>query len=145
MTLVADRGGTVVATAALERYGPGEGHTRGGAGDRRRENGRGDGAAGAMGARAYLLRSVAVDPALRGMGIGATIVEAALDAADGDAKGVATVALLTESAVGYFDRFGFTPVDRSALPASLAASPELSGACPDSARAYMRRRGHPAG
>jgi amino-acid N-acetyltransferase len=48
------------------------------------------------------------------------------------------VALLTETADGYFERFGFDRVDREQLPSAVSASPELSGACPDTARAYLR-------
>ena len=61
-----------------------------------------------------------------------------MDAADTEAGRPAVVGLLTETAHGYFDRFGFTRVDRSALLAKFAASAELTGACPASATAYLR-------
>jgi amino-acid N-acetyltransferase len=51
----------------------------------------------------------------------------------------APVALLTETADGWFPRFGFRPVPREALPAALSASAELRGACPATARALLRR------
>jgi amino-acid N-acetyltransferase len=86
----------------------------------------------------FLLRSVAVRPDRRGTGLGDQLVRAALDAADTDAVGTATVALLTETAVGYFDRLGFRAVARSELPPALDASPEFAGACPDTATAYLR-------
>jgi amino-acid N-acetyltransferase len=107
---VAARAGRIVGTAALERHG--------------------DGAD-----TAYLLRSVAVDPGARCSGLGARLVARAL----GEARGEAPVALLTETAAGYFPRFGFIPVDRAQLPATLSSSAELRGACPDSARALLRR------
>jgi amino-acid N-acetyltransferase len=76
-----------------------------------------------------------VTPAWRGRGVGIALSAAAL--AHVDAAG-SPVALLTETAAGYFPRFGFTPVDRDQLPASLAGSAELRGACPTSARALLR-------
>lgn len=114
VTLVADDG-TVVGAIALERHGTG------------RET-------------VFLLRSAAVDPASRGRGIGALLTAAALERVD---EGSAPVALLTETAEAYFPRFGFTLVDRAALPAVLHSSAELRGACPASARA-MLRPAHPS-
>ncbi|MQA88566.1 MAG: GNAT family N-acetyltransferase [Streptosporangiales bacterium] len=138
---VAERGGAVVGTVALERYRPDRHRPRLGRprlGRPRLRRPRRDGGGEGADEPAYLLRSVAVDPALQGMGIGGTLVETALETADGDAGRTATVALLTDSAVGYFDQFGFTPVQRSALPTALAGSAELTGACPESARSYLR-------
>jgi amino-acid N-acetyltransferase len=86
----------------------------------------------------YLLRSLAVAPGQRGAGVGAAMVRAALAAADGQEQGRAGVGLLTETAAGYFDRFGFTVTDRAGLPQSLWSSAELTGACPATATAYWR-------
>jgi amino-acid N-acetyltransferase len=83
---------------------------------------------------AYLLRSVAVRDEARGCGIGAQLVRAALAAVDP----AGPVALLTETAAGWFPRFGFHPVDRTALDPALAASAELAGACPATAQAFLR-------
>jgi amino-acid N-acetyltransferase len=110
--LVADAGGAVVGTVALEQHGAGPG-------------------------TAFLLRSAAVAPTWRGRGVGAALTSAAL--AHVDAIG-GPVALLTETAARYFPRFGFAPVDRAALPAALAPSAELRGACPASAQALLRPR-----
>jgi amino-acid N-acetyltransferase len=41
--------------------------------------------------------------------------------------------LLTTTAEGYFPRLGFERIARDELPAALAASEELRGACPASA------------
>ena len=84
---------------------------------------------------AALLRSVAVASRARGLGLGARLVAACLDRAREAA--VASISLLTETADSFFLRFGFAPVARTELPRSLAASEELRGACPDSARAMM--------
>ena len=85
---------------------------------------------------AYLLRSVAVRPEARGQGVGAALTRAALRAVD---EHGGTVALLTETAPGYFPRFAFVETARADLPTALAASTELQGACEVSARAFLRR------
>jgi amino-acid N-acetyltransferase len=110
LILLAEQAGAVVGVVALERHGTGS-------------------------ETAYLLRSAVVDPTRRGRGIGAALTSAAL--AHADAAG-APVGLLTETAEQYFPRFGFAPVDRDRLPAALAGSAELQGACPASARALLR-------
>jgi amino-acid N-acetyltransferase len=86
---------------------------------------------------ALLLRSVAVRAGQRGRGVGAELVRAAL-AAVGPRR---SVALLTETAAGWFPRFGFRPVERTALDPALAASAELAGACPATAQAFLRPGG----
>jgi amino-acid N-acetyltransferase len=113
---VAERAGRIVGTAAIERHGQDD-------------------------TTAFLLRSVAVEDAVRGSGIGARLVDRVLS----EAGTVAPVALLTGTAADYFPRFGFVPVDRTELPASLSASPELRGACPASARALLLRARRAAG
>ena len=49
------------------------------------------------------------------------------------AIGVSELYLLTETAEAWFLRLGYVSVARDAVPVSLMASPEFSGACPDSA------------
>jgi amino-acid N-acetyltransferase len=83
---------------------------------------------------ALLLRSVAVAPDRAARGVGSALVAAALAAADP----IGPVALLTETAAGWFPRFGFAATTRQALPAALAASPELRDACPSAATAMLR-------
>jgi amino-acid N-acetyltransferase len=97
-------------------------------------------AADAPGGAVFLLRSLVVAPELRGGGLGRRLVEAALAETDAlaDVGKPAVVGLLTDTADGYFERFGFTGVSREGLPSQLAASPELTGVCPASARAYLR-------
>jgi len=105
--VVARADGRVVGCAALEFYGPDA-----------------------------LLRSVAVDGALHGRGIGRGLVVAALDLARG--RGVATVYLLTTTAEAFFHHLGFERVAREAVPAAVRASVEFTSACPASA-AVMRK------
>jgi amino-acid N-acetyltransferase len=110
VVLVAEIDGAVHGAIALERYGEGD-------------------------RAAFLLRSAVVPPASRGRGIGTALTAAALQRVDTEA---APVALLTETAGEYFPRFGFALVERAELPVELAASPELRGACPATARAFLR-------
>jgi N-acetylglutamate synthase-like GNAT family acetyltransferase len=106
--LAARQGGRLVGSAVLEIYG-----------------------------KDALLRSVAVEPGLRGRGLGLRLAEAALALAA--ERGVVDVFLLTETASEFFPRLGFRAVLRDALPASLDSSAELRGACPASAVAMARR------
>jgi amino-acid N-acetyltransferase len=84
-----------------------------------------------------LLRSVVVDPAVRGQGLGHRLSDAAL----GIAKdlGSDTAFLLTTTADGFFPKLGFEPIVRDEVPASVQASIEFQSACPASA-VVMRKR-----
>lgn len=105
--LVARRDGRVVGSAALELYGSGA-----------------------------LLRSVAVDAALRGEGLGHRLTEAALTLARD--RRVKTVYLLTTTAGEFFPRFGFRPIERAEVHADVRASVEFTSACPSSALVLAR-------
>ena len=104
---IAEQDGGIVGVAGLERYGP-----------------------------EALLRSVAVDPAERGTGLGAALVATVLAVAR--AGGVRGVYLLTTTAERYFPRFGFERIEREDVPDSLRASVEFREACPASAAAMRR-------
>jgi amino-acid N-acetyltransferase len=99
---VARRGSRIVGTAALELYE--------------------DGA---------LLRSVAVDQAERGSGLGRLLTERAIGEAR--ARELAAIYLLTTTAEDYFTRLGFAAVTREDVPDSVRASVEFQSACPASA------------
>lgn len=105
-TLVARSGDAIVGSAALELYGG-----------------------------AALLRSVAVDSALRGQGLGQRLTRAALDVAR--QHGVARVFLLTETAGDFFPRFGFHPTERAAVDVAVQQSVEFISACPASAQVLV--------
>ena len=98
-TLVAQRSARIVGCAALEVYG----------------------AAG-------LLRSVAVDEARRGAGLGHQLTQAALDLAR--ARGLRTVYLLTTTAAGFFPHFGFREIARDEVDPAVQRSVEFTKACP---------------
>ena len=80
---------------------------------------------------AALLRSVAVYPTLRGAGVGQQLMEALL--AKAQQSGVRDLYLLTTTAGDFFPRFGFQPISRAVVPATVKASAEFTSLCPDSA------------
>jgi amino-acid N-acetyltransferase len=84
-----------------------------------------------------LLRSVAVDARHQGRLLGHQLTDAALQLAR--TLGVQEVFLLTTTADHFFSRFGFEPITRDDVPASVQASVELRSACPASAT-VMRKR-----
>ncbi len=85
---------------------------------------------------AALLRSVAVAPGRRGTGVGTTLVHAVEDLAR--VGGATSLILLTETAEPWFSRLGYAPIDRSTVPADVAASVEFVTACSTSAVAMRR-------
>jgi amino-acid N-acetyltransferase len=107
---VAEHGGALVGVAGIELYGS-----------------------------SALLRSVAVDSAWRGTGLGRLLTDRAL--AEAEAAGAADVYLLTTTAEHYFPRVGFACIARDEVPEALTASEEFRGACPASAVAMHRALG----
>jgi amino-acid N-acetyltransferase len=84
-----------------------------------------------------LLRSVAVDSPQQGRRLGHQLTEAALELAG--RHGAGEVFLLTTTAERFFPKFGFEPITRDEVPASVRASVEFQSACPSSA-IVMRKR-----
>lgn len=82
-----------------------------------------------------LLRSVAVADRVRRTGLGNQLVIAAMKSAG--RAGAKEVFLLTTTAAQYFPRFGFIPIERSSVPASVQDSIEFREACPASAIVMM--------
>jgi amino-acid N-acetyltransferase len=83
-----------------------------------------------------LLRSLAVDPALRSLGLGARLLQDRMHAASRDR--LERVYLLTTSAAEFFRRHGFTDADRAGAPAEIRSSPEFAHVCPVSAACLTR-------
>lgn len=100
--LVVREGGQIVATGGLEVYPDGG-----------------------------LLRSLAVDPALQGTGLGHRLVEAIEEAAR--LEGLPALYLLTTTAEGFFARLGWQPIPRHEVPEGVRASSEFAALCPASA------------
>lgn len=78
-----------------------------------------------------LLRSVVVDPAYRGSGVGRPLI-AALEAFALD-DGVARLWLLTDSASAFFEAVGYRRCDRAEAPEAVSASSQFRGLCSSSA------------
>lgn len=78
-----------------------------------------------------VLRSVAIDPAWRGRGLGARLVRAIID--DARARGLRHLYLLTTTADAWFPRHGFDVIDRSAAAPAVLESVEFRDVCPASA------------
>jgi len=76
-----------------------------------------------------LLRSVAVEA--KDHGLGTRLTESAIDLAA--TLSVRNLYLLTTTAERFFPKFGFRPIAREDVPASVQASVEFQSACPASA------------
>lgn len=84
-----------------------------------------------------LLRSVVVDPQIRGKGLGRLLVEALLSKAE--MSGFSAVHLLTLDAEEYFSAgFGFKLLDRSLVPKDIETSTQFSGTCPEIASLMVK-------
>ena len=105
--LVAEDGGALIGAVGLELFGD-----------------------------AALLRSLVVDTAGRGTGVGGALVEAI--EARAAAAGIADLALLTTTAAPFFAQRGWQTVTRDALPAGIHASSEFRSLCPASATAMTK-------
>ncbi len=100
--VVATRDGALVGAAGLESYGD-----------------------------AGVLRSVALAPRERGLGLGVALTANRVVAAR--RRGLAAIYLLTTTAADFYDRFGFAPWPRAAVPPAVASCREFATACPASA------------
>lgn len=103
----ASSGHTVVGTVALESFAP-----------------------------VGLLRSLAVDPALRKHGLGRRLCDRVLEQARREA--LTAVYLLTTDAAGYFEKLGFHVIDRAVAPDAIRATQQFRELCPDSATLMSR-------
>lgn len=81
-----------------------------------------------------LIRSIAIIPERQNSGIGSELVRALIR--EGQKAGSTNFYLLTTSARGYFERFGFAHVEREDVPASIRSSLEFTSSCPASADVY---------
>lgn len=87
-----------------------------------------------------LLRSVVVRSDGRSTGVGRAMVARLL--ADADRRRIDGVYLLTTTAGDWFPRFGFTRVERSAVPHAIAETWEFKTGCADTAIAMARTGTH---
>lgn len=84
-----------------------------------------------------LLRSVAVDEAHRGTGLGKELVEAMEEHAR--KQGVQELYLLTTTADAFFTSLGYRKLTREAAPAGIAATTQFSELCPSSSCLMAKR------
>lgn len=77
-----------------------------------------------------LLRSVAVDEAHRGTGLGKRLVEAIEEQAR--KEGVRDLYLLTTTAEPFFAALGYRKLSRDAAPADIAGTEQFASLCPSS-------------
>jgi amino-acid N-acetyltransferase len=84
-----------------------------------------------------LLRSVCVEPGVRGTGLGRRLVAAVEGLAA--QQGISELYLLTETAEAWFPRLGYAATTRATVPAALTASPEFTDACPQGAAVLHKR------
>ena len=78
-----------------------------------------------------LLRSVVVAPEWRSRGLGRELMDRAI--AEGKARGLRALYLLTTTAEQYFPGFGFERTTRDGVPDGVRATAEFQTACPASA------------
>ena len=84
-----------------------------------------------------LLRSLAVMPRYRSRGAAQVLCDRIIqDARD---RAVADLYLLTTDADAYFDRHGFTVIDRDEAPTEIKSTQQFAELCPDSAIVMHRR------
>jgi len=78
-----------------------------------------------------LLRSVVVKEKYRASGLARSISKYLIGLAEADRK--KAVYLLTETAGAYFEKLGFSSVDRAQVPLEITRTCQFASLCPDSA------------
>jgi N-acetylglutamate synthase-like GNAT family acetyltransferase len=78
-----------------------------------------------------LVRSLAVAPDRRGLGLGKRMLEAAVQRARG--RRIGTLYALTITAEAFASALGFVPIPRAEVPEAIAALPQFRSLCPVSA------------
>ena len=86
---------------------------------------------------AALIRSIAVAAGQRKSMLGTTITFKLL--AEARNRGAQAAYLLTATAQAFFSRLGFTAIDRSKVPAPIAATSQFTGQACASAQAMVSR------
>ena len=89
-----------------------------------------------------LLRSVAVEPDLRGSGLGRVIVQELERRAR--ASDVAQLVLFTQTAKRFFEHQGYRAIDRHKVPQPLQGSEEFRSLCPASATCMVKGLAEPS-
>jgi amino-acid N-acetyltransferase len=87
-----------------------------------------------------LLRSLAVEPAARGRGIGGLLVDALERYARG--QRLDQLVLLTQTAAPFFANRGYRVIDRGGAPEAVSVSAEFRSICPASAICMTKDLGY---
>lgn len=102
---------------------------------------RGTEAFGSVGLEIYrqhgLLRSLATKKQIRGKGFGQLLVKQIEKYAI--EQDVANIYLLTTTAEAFFNKMGYSPIDRDDIPKEVKRSEEFSSICPRSATAMVKK------
>jgi amino-acid N-acetyltransferase len=85
-------------------------------------------------------RSLAVDPAYRGSGLGRRLYDALAERAWG--RGIQRAYLLTTTIAPLAESWGFERIDRAEVPPAIQETSQFRGACCASAVAMWRVLGH---
>lgn len=85
-----------------------------------------------------LLRSLAVAPGHRDVGIGGKLLAHAEHEAA--RRGAGEIYLLTTTAGPYFSGRGYTLAERASAPAAIAATRQFSGLCPSSSSFMVKKK-----
>ena len=100
----------------------------------------GEACVGVVGMEIYgsdaLVRSLAIERRHRFLGLGARLLSAI--ETEARVRGATALYLLTTTAITFFERMGYRPHDRAAVPLSVAATTEFSSLCPDTAHCLWR-------
>lgn len=83
-----------------------------------------------------LLRSLAIKKQIRGKGYGQLLVRQIEEYAQG--QGIDSIYLLTTTAEAFFNKMGYSPIDRDDIPQEVKKSEEFSSICPSSATAMIK-------
>ncbi len=86
--------------------------------------------------RVGLLRSLVVDPTVRGHGVGQSLCDRLIRHAR--AQGVRELYLLTLDAETYFQPLGFRRIERTSAPDTIRGTRQFQGLCPTSATLMVR-------
>jgi amino-acid N-acetyltransferase len=86
-----------------------------------------------------LLRSLAVTPGYRGLGLAQQLVRYVESFAG--SRGVESLFLLTTTAEPFFLKLGYRPTSRQDAPQAIQVTPQFSGLCPASSAFLSKRLG----
>ena len=87
-----------------------------------------------------LLRSVAVDPKAQNRGYGSKLVKRLMDVAREES--LQELYLLTTTAEGFFEKFGFCTLNRDQTPTSIRSTEEFRSLCSESAVLMAKQLEH---